>query len=171
MNSQYCCKVTKYKKRFNMFPFEIITFLVSNIMGGLISGWKLKTKANMRLEEAKLAALNARAKVAKEIREHDDKGFKITRRFIAISACFAILILPSISPLISMFAYLYAEFPYPIIPVTFGYTQLDPGLWPFTSDVNITKWYENYTGFLITPWHTHLISAIWGYYFGSSDGK
>lgn len=151
-----------------MFPFEIVTFLASTILGGITSIWKMKVQSNARLEEAKLAAMNDKARVTREIREHEDKGFKVTRRIIAISATFSVLVLPVVAPFISMMSYLYADYPFPHIGMTFGYTQLDPGLWPFTSDVELTKWFINEKGILITPWHTHLISAIWGYYFGAS---
>ena len=151
-----------------MFPFEIITYLVSNVMGIFSSVWKMKVANHARLEEAKLAALNERAKVAREIREYEDKGFKVTRRFMAISATVAVLILPMLSPFISMFSYLFADFPFPIIPITFGYTAIDPGFWPFVSDTEVTHWIKENTGILMTPWHTNMVSAIWGFYFGSS---
>jgi hypothetical protein len=149
-----------------MLPLEIFTFLGGTLIGGIKSIIMLKIKKGAQIREAELLAMNSRAQIRKEIREHGDDGFRITRRIIALTLTFCVILLPFVAPYLSMFSYLFADFPFPAIPVTFGYTQLDPGLWPFTSDVNLTKWVSFDTGFVITPFHTHMLSAISGFYFG-----
>ena len=147
-------------------PLELFTFLGSALLGGIKTIIMMKIKKNSQHKEAQLLALNARAKVQQTAREHDDKGFKITRRIIALTVVFCVILLPFLSPYVSMYSYLFADFPLPYIPITFGYTQLEPGLWPFTSDVDLTKWVIFDKGFVITPFHTHMMSAITGFYFG-----
>ena len=147
-------------------PLELFTFLGSAILGAIKTFMMMKMKNNANLAEAQLLAMNARAKINKDLRQHGDKGFKLTRRIIALTVIFAVVLLPLMAPYFSMYSYLFSDFPFPSIPVTFGYTELQPGLWPFTSDVDLIKWYESDNGFTITPFHTHMSMAIVGFFFG-----
>jgi hypothetical protein len=150
-------------------PFELITFLGSAILGAIKSMIMLKMKNKANLAEAQLLALNARAKIRQEVREHENKGFAFTRRFMVITAVMCIVALPIFAPLLSMYSYLFSDFPFPSIPVTFGYTELVQGFWPFLSDQDTTKWVTSENGILITPFHTHLIMSAWGFYLGDSN--
>lgn len=149
-----------------MIPLELFTFLGSAVLGSIKSICLFKMKKNAQRKEAELQAMNARAKIQHEVRKHDDKGFKVTRRIIALTTVFCVIGLPFLSPYLSMISYMFFDFPLPYVPISFGYTQLDPGFWPFTSDVNLTKWVVFDKGFVITPFHTHMMSAITGFYFG-----
>lgn len=140
-----------------MIPLELITFIGSTLIGGVLSLLSMRSKAKADQEAATLKALNAQAEITKEAREHNDKGFLITRRFIAISCTISIIVLPLIMPYFI-----------PSIPIMLGYTELNPGFWPFTSDVNEVIWRSVDEGIMITPFHTHMMSAISGMYFGTS---
>lgn len=140
-----------------MIPLELITFIGSTLIGGVLSLLSMKSKAKSDREAATLKALNASAEITKDAREHSDKGFLITRRFIAISCTLAIVVLPLVVPFFTTG-----------IPVMFGYTELNPGFWPFTSDIQEIIWRSVDQGIMITPFHTHMMSAITGMYFGTS---
>jgi len=150
-----------------MIPFELISFLGSAVIGGIMKIASMKSKAKAQTELATLQALNAKAKITKEAREYANEGFQITRRIIALAATFSIIVLPILASVIYPF-----WFPFEIdggIPITFGYTEAIGGFWPFTEPKDITKWTTVQSGILITPFHTHLMSAITGMYFGTKN--
>lgn len=138
-----------------MIPLELLTGLIStglSFAGSIIS---MKTKA--RAEEQKL--LLQRAEVQDNIyrgaREFQTKEAKWTRRTIALSACFAILIWPVIAPLFGL-------------SVATGWTELTGGFWPFTDPKDKMVWHLVEGSVVITPLHTHTLMSIIGFYFGSS---
>ena len=105
--------------------------------------------------------LLARAKVQteafKEAREYDNVGFQWTRRIIALTAIFAIVVLPKIIPLID-----------PQAQIIVGYTEFKPGFL-FFEGKDVMKWVPMAAkGIIITPLDTNLVSAIVGLYFGGS---
>ena len=97
-------------------PFEMITMLGSTVLGGVMSIWSQSIKA--KREEQKMLIQRAEVQTAafKEAREYENTGFQWTRRIIALTAIFAIVVLPKILPLIS-----------PDAHVVVGYTQFKPG--------------------------------------------
>ena len=90
----------------------------------------------------------------------NDKHFAWTRRIIALSAVFSIIVLPK---LVAVW--------YPEVGVYVGYTEATGGLWNwlFGPDEAI-KW-KVAQGFGITPLDTHIVSAIVGLYFGAGFTK
>ena len=89
-----------------------------------------------------------------------DKHFAWTRRIIALSAVFSIIVLPK---LVAVW--------YPDVSVIVGYTEVQGGFlnWLF-GPAEATQWkYAN--GFVITPLVTHIVSAIVGLYFGAGFTK
>ncbi len=80
-------------------PFEMITMLGSTVLGGVMSIWSQKIKAKQ--DEQKMLLQRAEVQTAsfKEAREHKDVGFQWTRRIIALTAVFSIIVLPKIVPL------------------------------------------------------------------------
>jgi hypothetical protein len=89
-----------------------------------------------------------------------DKHFAWTRRLIALSAVFAIIVLPK---LVAVW--------YPEVTVYVGYTEATGGFfnWLFGPDEAI-QW-KMAKGFVITPLDTHIVSAIVGLYFGAGFTK
>ena len=86
-------------------------------------------------------------------RDNKDKGFQWTRRIIALTAVFAIVVLPK---LVAVFS--------PDVDVTVGYTVFHPGFLFFTSDREAFEWIT-FKGLVITQLDTNLVSAIIGMYF------
>jgi hypothetical protein len=89
-----------------------------------------------------------------------DKHFAWTRRLIALSAVFSIIVLPK---LVAVW--------YPEVSVYVGYTEATGGLlnWLF-GPAEAVQW-KMAQGFVITPLDTHIVSAIVGLYFGAGFTK
>ena len=143
------------------FPFEIITMLASTILGGLMSIWAESRKAKMENEKLLITRGEFNLKATKAARDHGlkDKGFAWTRRIIALSSVFAIVVFPK---LVAVY--------YPDVLVTVGYTQWKPGFMFFTEGREIFDWIS-FEGLVITQLDTNLVSAIIGMYFGGSLAK
>ena len=140
------------------FPFEIITMLGSTLLSSLLSIWSQSRKA--KAEEQKLLITRGEfdMKTRKQALDHrlKDKGFAWTRRIIALTAIFAIVLLPK---LVAVF--------YPTVDVTVGYTNWRPGFMFFREGREIFEW-VTFQGLVITQLDTNLVSAIIGMYFGGS---
>lgn len=140
------------------FPFEIITMLGSTLLSSLLSIWSQSRKA--KAEEQKLLITRGEfdMKTRKQALDHSlkDKGFAWTRRIIALTAIFAIVLLPK---LVAVF--------YPTVDVTVGYTNWLPGFMFFREGREVFEW-VTFQGLVITQLDTNLVSAIIGMYFGGS---
>ena len=143
-------------------PLELITMLFSTILGGVMSIWGQNTKAKQAQQEMLMQRANFQAKQVNRARDagKNDKHFAWTRRLIALSAVFSIIVLPK---LVAVW--------YPDITVYVGYTEMQGGFfnWLFGPDEAI-KW-KMAKGFVITPLDTHIVSAIVGLYFGAGFTK
>ena len=138
------------------FPFEIITMLGSTVLSGVMSIWAESRKAKAEEQKLLISRGEVEMKAVAAARNVENVGFQWTRRIIALTAIFAIVVLPK---LVAVFA--------PDISVTVGYTQFKPGFLFFTQDVEIFKWIT-FEGLVITQLDTNLVSAIIGMYFGGS---
>ena len=138
-------------------PFEMITMLGSTVLGGLMSIWSQNIKAKQSEQKMLLARANKQAEIFKEAREYENPGFQWTRRIIALTAVFAIVVLPKILPLLV-----------PDAHVIVGYTEWRPGFL-FIEGRDIIEWVPMaHKGIVITPLDTNLVAAIIGLYFGGS---
>ena len=136
-------------------PFEMITMLGSTVLGGVMSIWSQSIKAKQAEQKMLIQRAEVQQQGFKEAREYDNKGFQWTRRIIALTAIFAIVVLPKLLPLIS-----------PDAHVIVGYTQFKPGFL-FFEGKEVMKWIPmDAKGIVITPLDTNLVSAIIGLYFG-----
>jgi len=140
------------------FPFEIITMLASTVLGGIMSVWAESRKAKAEQQKLLITRGEFDMKARKQSMEHGlkDKGFAWTRRIIAISSVFAIVILPK---LVAVY--------YPDVSVTVGYTNWNPGFWFLKEGREFLEWIT-FNGLVITQLDTNLVSAIIGMYFGGS---
>ena len=146
------------------FPMEIFTLLASTVLGGVMSIWGQSVKSKQEHNKMYIAALTEESKIIASAREHGtkDEHFAWTRRIIALSAVFSIIVLPKIVPLI------YPETPW---LVTVGYTEMQGGFsnWLFGPDKAML--WKSFTGFVITPLDTNLVAAITGLFFGAGFTK
>ena len=138
-------------------PFEMITMLGSTLLGGMMTIWSQSIKAKQAEQKMLLARADKQAEIFKEAREYENTGFQWTRRIIALTAVFAIVVLPKILPLVS-----------PDAHVIVGYTEWKPGFL-FFEGKDVMQWVPMaHKGIVITPLDTNLVSAIIGLYFGGS---
>ena len=127
-------------------PFEMITMLGSTVLGGVMSIWSQKIKAKQAEQKMLLQRAEVQTKAFKEAREYDNVGFQWTRRIIALTAVFAIVVLPKILPLVT-----------PDAHVIVGYTEFKPGFL-FIEGKDIMKWVPMaHKGIVITPLDTCLL--------------
>ena len=138
------------------FPFEIITMLGSTLLSSLLSIWSQSRKAKAEEQKLLITRVEFEMKAVQQAREVKDKGFAWTRRIIALTAIFAIVLLPK---LVAVF--------YPMVDVTVGYTNWMPGFWFFKEGREVFEW-VTFQGLVITQLDTNLVSAIIGMYFGGS---
>ena len=138
------------------FPFERITMLGSTVLGGVMSVWAESRKAKQDNQKLLITRGEFEMKARKAARDVKDKGFQWTRRIIALSSVFAIVILPK---LVAVY--------YPDVDVTVGYTNFQPGFWFFKEGRDVFEWIT-FQGLVITQLDTNLVSAIIGMYFGGS---
>tara|TARA_R100000742_G_C4264568_1_gene82493 strand:- start:225 stop:662 length:438 start_codon:yes stop_codon:yes gene_type:complete len=138
-------------------PFEMITMLGSTVLGGVMSIWSQKLKAKETEQKLLIERNSVQQEGFKEAREYENVGFQWTRRIIALTAIFAIVVLPKIIPLID-----------PQAQVIVGYLEFKPGFL-FLEGKDVMKWVPMaHRGIVITPLDTNLVSAIIGLYFGGS---
>ena len=136
--------------------------LFSTVLGGVMSIWGQSMKNKQ--EQNKMMLANAQFNADQVNRARDagktDKHFAWTRRLIALSAVFAIIVLPK---MVAVF--------YPDVSVIVGYTEVEGGFmnWLFGGG-DVVKW-QSAQGFVITPLDTHIVSAIVGLYFGAGFTK
>jgi hypothetical protein len=139
-----------------MFPFEIITMLGSTLISSLLSLWSQRIKAKQDEQKMLLQRADFQLKAVDAARNVENVGFQWTRRIIALSSIFAIIIFPK---LVAVY--------YPDVDVTVGYTVFNPGFLFLTEGREVFEWIT-FQGLVITQLDTNLVSAIIGMYFGGS---
>ena len=138
-------------------PFEMITMLGSTVLGGVMSIWSQSIKAKQAEQKLLIQRAEVQTAAFKEAREYENVGFQWTRRIIALTAIFVIVVLPKILPLID-----------PQAQVIVGYTEWKPGFL-FFEGKEVMQWVPMaQRGIIITPLDTNLVAAIIGLYFGGS---
>ena len=138
-------------------PFEMITMLGSTVLGGLMSIWSQSIKAKQAEQKMLIARADVQRQGFAEAREFKDKGFQWTRRIIALTAVFAIVLLPKLMPIFQ-----------PDVSVIVGYLEFKPAFF-FIPEKEVMKWITlSSNSLVITPLDTNLVSAIIGLYFGGS---
>ena len=140
-------------------PFELITMLGSGLMSGLMTLWSQSQKAKQAAFDRAITGLAAQSEATDLARRYENTGFQVTRRIIALSAVFAVIVWPKIVPVL-----------FPDMTVIVGYTQWNPGFLFFTEGSEAVTW-QHMRGLVLTPLDTHLLSAIVGLYFGASMVK
>ena len=136
-------------------PVEMITMLGSSVLGGFMSIWGQSIKAKQDEQKMLLARANNQMKHISEARTYENKGFQWTRRIIALTAVFSIILWPKIVPVFFDTS------------VWLTWTEFSRGFLFLIEKKEIVMDKE-FFGVVITPLDTHLMSAIVGLYFGGS---
>ena len=143
-------------------PLELITMLFSTLLGGFMSIWGQSMKNKQEQNKMMLANARFSAEQVNEARDagKTDKHFAWTRRIIALSAVFSIIVLPK---LVAVW--------YPEVGVIVGYTEATGGFWNWLFGPAESVQWKMAQGFVITPLDTHIVSAIVGLCFGAGFTK
>jgi hypothetical protein len=141
------------------FPIELVTMFGSTVMGWGLSLFSKITDAKIKREEMLIGRAKAQDEIYSAAREYSNRGYQLTRRFIAIAAVLSIIVWPKI---VAVF--------WPEIPVSISWTELKDGFLFFTDSKEILQW-RDIKGLVITPLDTHLMMAIVGLFFGTQITK
>ena len=136
-------------------PVEMITMLGSSVLGGFMSIWGQSIKAKQDEQKMLLARADNQMKHINAARTYENKGFQWTRRIIALTAVFSIILWPKIVPVFFDTS------------VWLTWTEFSRGFLFLIEKKEIVMDKE-FFGEVITPLDTHLMSAIIGLYFGGS---
>ena len=148
-------------------PVEMITMLGSSVLGGVMTVWGQSIKAKQAEQKMLLARGKFQMEEIDKARRYENSGFQWTRRIIALTAVFFIIVWPKIVPV--FFIIVWPK----IVPVFFDvsvfltWTELSRGFF-FLIEQKELLVDRKFAGVVITPMDTHLMSAIVGLYFGGS---
>lgn len=126
-------------------PTEVLTMGASAALGGVLKMMDSAAKAKQQLLDSLNKDAVTRAGVG-------TKSYQFTRRTIALTVTFAVVLLPKLAALAGL-------------PVTYGSTEEHSLLWGLFGDSASTVWYT-VGGIPITPLDTHAFASIIGLYFG-----
>jgi len=79
-------------------PVEMITMLGSSVLGGFMTIWGQSIKAKQEEQKMLLARGKFQMESIDKARRYENKGFQFTRRIIALTAVFFIIVWPKIVP-------------------------------------------------------------------------
>ena len=136
-------------------PVEMITMLGSSLLGGVMSIWSQSIKAKQEEQKMLLARAETQMSFIEKARTYDNKGFQWTRRIIALTAVFMVIAYPKLVPVLFD------------VPVILTWTEFTNGFL-FLIEKKEILMDKSFSGVVITPLDTHLMSAIVGLYFGGS---
>ena len=136
-------------------PVDMTTMFGSSVLGGFMTIWGQSIKAKQDEQKMLLARANNQMKHISEARTYDNKGFQFTRRIIALTAVFFIIVWPKIVPVFFD------------VSVFLTWTEFSRGFL-FLIEQKEMLVDRQYAGVVITPMDTHLMASIIGLYFGGS---
>jgi len=139
--------------------------LITTLLGGSLLGFVTTMlgqmgKARAKQQEMMLQAINAKAAIVDQARQHGlkDKNFAWTRRTIALICVIAIVAVPFAAPFFG-------------VPIMVSETEQSgfsiPFIWNSTSEVIWTE----VQGIPLAPMYLHTLAAIISFYFGSSAAR
>ena len=136
-------------------PVEMITMLGSSVLGGFMTIWGQSIKAKQEEQKMLLARGKFQMESIDKARRYENKGFQFTRRVIALTAVFFIIVWPKIVPVFFD------------VSVFLTWTEFSRGFL-FLIEQKEMLVDRQYAGVVITPMDTHLMASIIGLYFGGS---
>jgi len=136
-------------------PVEMITMLGSSMLGGFMTIWGQSIKAKQADQKMLLARGKFQMQAIESARKYENEGFQWTRRIIALTAVFFIIVWPKIVPVFFD------------VSVFLTWTEFSRGFL-FLIEQKEMLVDRKFAGVVITPMDTHLMAAIVGLYFGGS---
>ena len=136
-------------------PVEMITMLGSSLLGGFMTIWGQSIKAKQEDQKMLLARGKFQMEAIDKARSYENKGFQFTRRIIAFTAVFFIIVWPKIVPVFFD------------VSVFLTWTEFSRGFLLLIEQKEMLV-DRKFAGVVITPMDTHLMASIIGLYFGGS---
>jgi hypothetical protein len=136
-------------------PVEMITMLGSSVLGGVMTIWGQSIKAKQEDQKMLLARGKFQMDAIEKARKYENSGFQWTRRIIALTAVFFIIVWPKIVPVFFD------------VSVFLTWTEFSRGFL-FLIEQKEMLVDRQFAGVVITPMDTHLMASIIGLYFGGS---
>lgn len=137
-------------------PAELLTLTCSSLFGGVMQLMSRSLEIRRQERLFSMQMLGKPPTPVRTVRAYESRAFQWTRRIIALTAIFSVIVFPKI---VAVWM--------PEIAVHIGYPQESQGFLFLFSGVTKIKWVTMH-GLVITPLDTHLLSAIVGLYFGGS---
>ena len=137
-------------------PVELMTLGVSTIAGGAMKLMGMVQESRAKQSEALMAMANSNQTRRVELANTGTPQYQWTRRVIALMVVASVMVLPKLAVLA-----------FPDLPVTYGWTSADSGLWFWLFGGEQLTWHVA-QGVVITPLDTNFAMAIAGLYFGSA---
>ena len=136
-------------------PVEMVTMLGSSMLGGFMTIWGQSIKAKQAEQKMLLARGKFQMDAIEKARKYENEGFQWTRRIIALTAVFFIIVWPKIVPVFFD------------VSVFLTWTEFSRGFL-FLIEQKEMLVDRKFAGVVITPMDTHLMASIIGLYFGGS---
>ena len=136
-------------------PVEMITMLGSSVLGGVMSIWGQSIKAKQAEQKMLLARGKFQMDAIEKARKYENEGFQWTRRIIALTAVFFIIVWPKIVPVFFD------------VSVFLTWTEFSRGFL-FLIEQKEMLVDRQFAGVVITPMDTPLMASSIGLYFGGS---
>ena len=128
-------------------PVEMITMVGSSVLGGVMTIWGQSIKAKQEAQKMLLARGKFQMEEIDKARKYENKGFQFTRRVIALTAVFFIIVWPKLVPVFFDTS------------VFLTWTEFSRGFLFLIEKKEIVM-DKQFFGVVITPLDTHLMSAI-----------
>lgn len=132
--------------------------LGSSVLSGVMAIWTKNNESKQQYHQSAIDALAQKQEGWNYARQTKEKGYQITRRWIALMSIFSIIVLPKLAAVYD-----------PNLLVTVGYYEWNPGFL-FIEGKESVVWKEA-KGLALTPLDTHLVAGIVGLYFGNKFGR
>ena len=139
-------------------PVEMVTMLGSSLLGGFMTIWGQSITAKQAEQKMLLARGKFQMEAIEKARKYENSGFQWTRRIIALTAVFFIIVWPKIVPVFFD------------VSVFLTWTEFSRGFL-FLIEQKEMLVDRQFAGVVITPMDTHLMASIIGLYFGGSMVK
>lgn len=138
-----------------LIPSEVLVGLVSSV----VSGWQKRQAMQLELQRLQVERLQAYTAAADAAAARDSTSWgKRVRRMVLLLVAFWLFGWPMLAAILEGFGR---------GPTTwYVWSQSGGGFWPWGKGDRM--WSQLFTGFVITPVHTHAAFAVIFYYFGAS---
>ena len=124
-------------------------------MSSVLRIWNAHVLYKQQQQLLNIQLLKLKTKAFQNARNNTNPNLQWTRRIIALTATFSIVLLPKLLPFIS-----------PETPLAYLYPEVTKKWFLFSSPETLKA--ISFPGLVITPLDTHILAAIIGLYFGGA---